>query len=61
MSGPSLLLMPSVFPSPLDVSALGLAWLLLAILLLDLFDISLPRGDSVGVAGVPGVFSTLAF
>lgn len=30
---------------------LALAWVLLAVLLLDFFDISLPRGDSVGVAG----------
>lgn len=41
----------SSFPPPLDPSLRGAFWLLLAILLLDLFDISLPRGDSVGVAG----------
>lgn len=35
--------------SGIDVSAL--AWFAVAILLLDLFDVALPRGDSVGVAG----------
>lgn len=35
----------------LDPSLAGCLWMLLASVLLDLFDISLPRGDSVGVAG----------
>jgi hypothetical protein len=39
------------FPPPLDSTLLGAVWLLACLLLLDLFDISLPRGDSVGVAG----------
>ncbi len=38
-------------PSPLDFTLLGSFWLLMAAMLLDLFDITLPRGDSVGVAG----------
>lgn len=32
-------------------SWLAVVWILIAMLLLDFFDISLPRGDSVGVAG----------
>jgi hypothetical protein len=36
---------------PLDSSWLGALWFLAAIVLLDCFDISLPRGDSTGVAG----------
>ncbi len=46
----SLLAVPS-FTTPLDSTAIGFMWLFLSVLLLDLFDISLPRGDSVGVAG----------
>jgi hypothetical protein len=51
MTGVGQMLMVPGFPPPLDPSLVGAFWLLLAILLLDLFDISLPRGDSVGVAG----------
>jgi len=36
---------------PLDLSLMGFAWFFLVGLLIDLFDISLPRGDSVGVGG----------
>lgn len=41
----------SALHPPLDLSGIGFFWLVCAALLLDLFDISLPRGDSVGVAG----------
>jgi HD domain len=36
---------------PIDSSILAVGWLFAAILLLDTLDISLPRGDSMGVAG----------
>ena len=41
----------AALPGAMDSSLLGYAWFLIGALLLDLFDISLPRGDSVGVAG----------
>jgi hypothetical protein len=47
---PALSLMASPI-RPLDSSWLGALWFLAAILLLDCFDISLPRGDTTGVAG----------
>lgn len=37
--------------TPLDPSWVSALWFLVAIALLDYFDISLPRGDSTGVAG----------
>ncbi len=44
-------IMPAGLPTPLDTTVLGTLWLLFAMFILDVFDISLPRGDSVGVAG----------
>lgn len=45
---------------PLDTSYLaGAVYMLAAMVLLDLFDISLPRGDSVGVAGALSAASVL--